>query len=315
MLDASGNDLFYYKNMKIMNKMKWFLLTAFAATFITGCSKDGVIDTNGDELGKSKYNDGTAILPGWVDGIDGVSTWQKESEITFTDEYSIIDTLIADRVISREVIYECNENENVHVKWSVNGIIQSNTKEARRWDGDTQKWIVTNTAILNIDRLSQDIKIEAIVAYPNRSVRRAKTIHKVVEKKNVSDIFGFTFGTHRKDMSKYITYDHSPNFAYASGAYHHLVLYFGFAEGKLTTLYQIVSMHSYVGSDRLSDLCNLCKIPNTLTFSKSENYKVDNPQEWTYKQLKFKVHNMKMKDLFDTSTSDDNIICFSIEKK
>lgn len=290
------------------------LLAAFVLMLIAGCSKDGVIDTNGDELGKRKYNDGTATLPGWVDGVDGVSTWQKESEITFTDEYSIIDTLIVDRVISREVIYECNEGENVHVKWSVNGIIQSSAKESRRWDGDTQKWTVTNTAILNLEGLSQDIKIEAIVAYPNRSVRRAKTIHKVIEKKNVSDIFGFTFGTHRKDMSKYITHEASPELAYASETYHNHVLYFGFSGGKLTTLYQIDSMFSPVGSDRLSDLCNRCKIPKPLTFSKSKLYKVNNPQEWTYKQLKFKVYNMKMKDFFATSTSDENIICFSIQK-
>ncbi len=290
--------------------MKKNLLLMLAVTLFTCCSKDGDIDASGDELGESKYPNSLTAL-GEVDGVDGVGTWKKENEISFTDHYSIIDTVIQERVIIRDVTYVCNENEKVHVKWAVNGVAQNNTKESRRWDGEKQKWIVTNTAQLNVKGFAQNIKIEATVIYPDRSVRRSKTIPTVKEEKNISDIFGFTFGMQRQSMGQYISHDISPKIAYAQDGYHRNITCFGFLGGILKTLYRIEST-GYPRIDSFNALCKKCKIPTPLVFSNS--YNIENPQEWTYKQLRFKVYNTSIKELYGISSSNEIIICLSIEK-
>lgn len=273
-----------------MKKIILILMTVV----IAGCSGDNGSDpVSDDELG----NPNNDLIVGTISSIDNVSVWQKEYEIKFTDYYSLIDTVIAAREIVRDIRYYCDENENVSVRWSINGNVQSNTTTGRRWEGDIQKWLVINTATLNIDGIDKNLKIEAIVQFPNKSVRRAKTIPKITTIKDISDAFGFIFGMNRTDLNNIIGHDFSPQFASTglnlptqSQPFSH----FEFSNGKLIRLYLLIGTQSNPYISIAIYLADRCKIPVQIEIT---GRIIQNPQEWTFGKLKFKADTKDFSDL------------------
>jgi hypothetical protein len=287
--------------------MKKIILLTLAVVLFAGCKKDAADNESSDELG---IPEGFVTMDGYF-GTDDVSIWYKETEIVIDDYYSQIDTVIAERKIEREIKYRCKENETVSVQWSVNGKPQPDARETRIWRGGEQRWIVTVAASLNIVGISEDLKIEAIVQFNDRKARRFKTIPKVTTNKNVSDVFGCTFGARRIDMNNIISYDISPQFASAktgSTPPHFLE----FIDGKLARLYTIKSLGDFLEFDNALDRC---KIPELLQIQNGSSFHILNPQEWVVGTLKMKVFNTSMNEILNsTSHSNSEIMCLTIEK-
>jgi hypothetical protein len=272
--------------------MKKILILFAISIFIASCGKND--DNNaipGDELGQQPS--GNQSIDG-ISEVDNVSLWNKEDEIVFIDYYSLIDTIIAERNIVRDVKYYCDENENVTVKWSINGMPSANTAEGKVWKDDIQKWLVTSTVTLNVEGIDKNLRIEAIVQFPGKSVRRAKTIPKITVIKDVSDAFGFTFGTKRTDMNDVIVHDFSPQFASANNvSSKQPFLFLEFSNGELIRLYAVADISGYY---YLINAAQRCKAPEELIISAGPNpnfhFIIENPQEWTIGKLKIKAYNL-----------------------
>jgi hypothetical protein len=240
---------------------------------------------------------------------DGVGAWFHEDELLFTDYYSQLDTIISERTTSRNVQYYCAENENVSVKWTVNGVTQSNVEEAKQWNGDLQKWLVANAVTFSVEGIHKDLQLEAIVQFPDRNVRRFKVIPTITINKDVSDAFGFTFGTPRVEMSDYVYFDLSPQIS--SSRLGMEVDWFVFSNGKLVRLY---FWNDAYQSDFLG-LSQRCKAPNPL---KLFDGKILNQQEWTVGTLKMKAYNSSLRDEFGADSNagmwETETGCLTIER-
>jgi hypothetical protein len=287
-----------------MKKGTFILLIAI---LFIGCSRDPDIGQT-DELGKG---DGNLSVDGGMLGLDGVFVWDKESEISFTDYYSQIDTFISERTINRGVKYYCSEDETVFVKWTTNGRL-SDSKETKTWKGDEQKWLVINAATIDINGISENLQIEVIVQFASTAARRFKTIPKITDIKSVSDAFGYTFGTPRTEIS--VSRDISPQFSYTPD--HQEIHLLEFSNGKLIRLYSLKSLSFFMGFDWA---VNQCKIQESIKFDYSEH--ILNPQEWAVGNLKMKVYNTTMREILNPEDAsgyndyyDREIACLTIEK-
>jgi hypothetical protein len=283
---------------------KTVLLPVILSVLFAGCSREPNVGQP-DELGK-----GWGLSPdGGMLGLDGVFLWDKETEISFTDYYSQIDTVISEKVIKREVKYYCSEDENVSVKWITNGYL-SDTEEAKTWKGDLQKWLIRNIAAFNVDGISENLQIEATVQFTGTSVRRFKTIPKITFHREVSDVFGYTFGTPRTEMS--VSRDISPRFSYPYYEIERKIHLFEFSNGELVRLYSFYDGLVYMG---FNEAVNQCKIQEPIEFENFAN--ILNPQEWTVGNLKMKVYNTTLEKILDTELGfpyDREIACLTIEK-
>jgi hypothetical protein len=280
----------------------------FMMILFVGCSTENS-DVDTDELG---YNKGSNVTMDGISDVDNVSIWVKEFEIVITDFYSQIDTVISERKITRDIKYYCSENETTSVKWSVNGINQTDIQTSKVWIGDLQKWIVSNTANLNIERIRENLQIEAIVQFADKKVRRFKTIPKVTIDNNVSDAFGFTFGTLRTEMNNIIGFDHSPQFSFVEVnfiSYNQPFQLFEFSSGKLIKLY---AYQSLAENNDIQQLSKRCKIPEQIQF-KQGTYHILNPQEWIVGNLKIKVYNTSLENILGHPNNNE-IACLTIEK-
>jgi hypothetical protein len=305
------------KQIKIKVMKKTVLFALLTVSIFIGCSNKPDIEWQQDELGKS---DGNISIDGGMLGLDGVFVWNKEDEIIFNDYYSQIDTIISEKIISREVKYYCLENDNVSVNWTANGQI-IDVKETKTWKGDLQKWLVIHTANLNIEGMLQNLQIEAIVQFHDKKVRRFKTIPAIKTSKNISDAFGFTFGTPRTEMNNYIGHDFSPEFSSSgmNNTYQQPFHLFEFSNGKLIKLWMLVQYLQPADYD----LPNRCKIPENIQYPTddrgyiTDNIHILNPQEWTRGNLKIKVFNTtlgKILDMEGLHGYDDEVACLTIEK-
>ncbi|MDR2131665.1 MAG: hypothetical protein LBP56_10980 [Odoribacteraceae bacterium] len=257
--------------------MKKIILLFLLPVMFSGCKEDeaGGERDDANELGQMENN-----------GFDanGVSVWERESEVIFTDHYSRIDT-IAERILERYVQYYCSEDDTVSVKWYMNETIQTDVVTNKKWLGDIQKWIITNVVRLDLADITENLQIEAIVQLPDKTVRRFKTIPLVTVKKEVSDAFEFTFGTPRAEMGDYIDSDLSPRFSAESSFWNSSTNWFEFSGGKLIRL--------YFWSD-LASTAEKCKIPEPLIFAEPLIFygnAIRNPQEWEIGGLKIKSYN------------------------
>ncbi len=171
---------------------KILLFTALSCFAFAGCEKDETEenpDPDKDELGE-----GTLSAYGSFDK-HGVMVWEEESEIAFTDKYSLIDTVMQSRIIQRDVCFLWRDGQTeATVTWKLNGVAQSPTESNKRWL-EGSNWLVTNTISLNIEKKTENVQIEAIVNFPDKAVRRFKTIPSIVAHKDVSDAWGLSFGS------------------------------------------------------------------------------------------------------------------------
>jgi hypothetical protein len=283
--------------------MKKLLLFSFLLLLFS-CASNYESEKTNDILGESKYP-GMTPMPGTIDGVDGVSTWKKESEILLNDYYSIIDTTI-NRIISRDILYYDKDGANTSVDWFVNDIKQNDYKVSKTWDGDAQKWKVTNTVKLDISGITNNLAIKAVVNYTNGIVVRFKAVPKITITKHTSDIFGYTFNTNRTDMGSFVSYDYSPYLSRTNMG--DSVSFLGFTNGKLSDLYII--------SDHLSNMAILrriyvyCKMPSNIEFTSTAD--TIKPQTWSFNRLNFKIYNA---DSIKGIEIGNNLTCLSITKQ
>ena len=147
--------------------MKRFLLPVilFFVLLTAGCSKDDDnTDLKEDVLGECT---GGLIPFDGISDIDNVSIWFRERQIVFNDP--------SDMTIERDVRYYKEDNYNGKVKWATNGQILK-TEEIETFDKASQKYIITNTVIIDVRGIEENLTIEAIVEFKNRKARRFKTI-------------------------------------------------------------------------------------------------------------------------------------------
>ena len=197
--------------------------------FLIGCTPKPDVEVD-NILGKGNGN--LSIYGGKI-GNDNVFVWNKIDLLEFTDYYSQIDTVIEDKTYTQILKYIVGKNENATVKWQVTGKLK-NTTESKVWDGDLQKWVVTNEAIIDVSDI-ETLHIEANVNYTNKTVRRLLTIPKIQINKSISDAFGYTFGTLRTELSGKVEKDLSPKYAIAvnNSRLHNPVDILEFENGKL----------------------------------------------------------------------------------
>jgi hypothetical protein len=296
------------------------LLLLLMTVVIAGCSSDNDTDTlPEDELGCIPTGTDPMLQDGMCD--DGVNIWTNAgSSSVFTDYYSLIDTIITKREYMQTIKVYFNENESEpSIKWTVNGIITSKEKSQKRWIGDKQKWIIDENIYIDVNNLD-NVKIEAIVQFTDRNVRRSINIP-ITIKKEISDAFGFTFNMNRTDLNNIIKHDFSPQFASRGSDYWTFPCLFEFSNGKLIRLYGLQGMVEFNDVEGLS---TRCKIPNPLEFPMDQlgnriNYPhILNPQEWTVGILKLKIFNISDMELLEllgsTGGSSREILCLTIEK-
>ena len=295
------------KTSKILSIITAGVILIAFITLNFSCLENNINDQYRDELGK--YNNTTIDN---ISDIDSVSLWIKENEIIFTDYYSQIDTIISEKIIKREISYYCSENDSVSVKWKINGIIQNDTVSSKKWKGLIGKWLVTNTANLNIDGITENVQVEAIVQFSNKIIRRFKTIPKVTIINDISDAFGFTFGMKRALMNFELD-DKSPQFAF-NYAFGEPVLFqiLEFSDGKLLRIYHISDVLLYPNNEASMYLSKRCQIPESITLS---NDTILNPQEWEKGNLKIKAFNTAINNIIPTVNIDSKKrFCLTIEK-
>ncbi len=265
-----------------------FMYCLILVIVLASCSKEKTEELS-NILGAP--DDGNVYISGTL-ANDFVEIWDKEYQIIADDYYSKIDTVLKSDSIARSINYAIGVNETGSVKWNIGGS-GYNGIEKKKWDGNIQKWVITNTVYFDVSKISSNLRIEAIVNLNGKSIRRLKTIPEIIVKKNTGDILGYTFGTKRVDMQ--VDRDFSSTMSqinmismYGSPTYISCLL--GFSNGLLSSLIFIPS----ASTASIDNIVNKCKIPVKLEYigTNGTRYTVKNPQEWNYRDFKFKVKNM-----------------------
>lgn len=233
----------------------------------------------------------------------GVSLWTKEEKLEFVDTYSLIDTLFSERIIEREITYLFNEGDNVTVDWYTNKEIIKVVNEDKLWNSGIQKWSVTSKATIKVT-MEQNLTYGVDIIYPNRTVKRFKTIPEINIRKEESDIWGITFGTDKSEIKNLTEY--SPTLAYfknwqVEADYDY---YLGFTDGKLVRIYCTLGNEN---SEQLAAMAGTLKIPEPLNFNRHDE--ITNPQEWNNGKLKFKAFDVDFSDYIKTGKSVMPCIC------
>lgn len=233
----------------------------------------------------------------------GVSLWTKEEKIEFVDTYSLIDTLFSDRIIECEITYLFNEGDNVTVDWYTNKEIINVVNEDKLWNSVIQKWSATSKATIKVT-MEQNLTYGVDIIYPNRTVKRFKTISEINIKKDECDIWGFTFGTHKSEIE--ILREYSPTFAHVRKSQVNYDYYLEFDNGKL------IRIHCALGNEdpkQLAAMAKSLKIPEPLIFNRRDE--ITNPQEWNNGKLKLKASDV---DFSSYTGSGQSKPCISVEK-
>lgn len=233
----------------------------------------------------------------------GVSLWRKEEKLEFVDTYSLIDTLFSDRTIECEITYLFNEGDNVTADWYTNKEIIKVVNEDKLWNSAIQKWSVTSKATIKVT-MEQNFTYGVDIIYPNRTVKRFKTIPEINIKKDECDIWGFTFGTHKSEIE--ILREYNPIFAHVRKSQENYDYYLEFDDGKL------MRIHCALGNEvpkQLAAMAKSLKIPESLVFNRRDE--ITNPQEWNNGKLKFKASDVDFSSYTCTGQSKP---CISVEK-